>query len=94
MDNELKDILYYLDWTSDRRFEAIAAAKIDTGDWDIIVKRIPEPKESDLYDICYNLQIDSEKTWCVVKALYEDTDGTWHLLLRRKAKQEAENDNN
>lgn len=90
MDNELKDITYNLDWSSEKRFIVSAAQKKDGGrNWELVVKRAPEPKSCDLYDICYLLQMDSGKAYSVEKAQRED-DGSWHLEIR---KQEAADDN-
>ena len=92
MDNELKDILYYLDWSDEKKFIVTAAAKKETGTWELLVKRSPEPKESDLGDICDNLHLNNEKTWHVLRA-QQNEDGSWNLEIKRKAK-EAQNDNN
>ena len=92
MDNELKDILYYLDWNDEKRFIVTAAAKKETGNWELLVKRSPEPMESDLGDICYQMQLNADKTWHVIRA-QQNEDGSWNLELKRKA-MEAANDNN
>lgn len=90
MDNELKDITYNLDWSGEKRFIVTTAQKNDRGNWELNVKRDPEPQDTDLHDICYLLQIDSGKTYNVEKAQRED-DGSWNLEIR---KQEAADDNN
>lgn len=92
MDNELKDILYYLDWNDERRFVATAATRKASGNWELLVKRTPEPLESDLVDICYQMQLNSDKTWHVIRAQQND-DGSWNLELKKKD-QEAANENN
>ena len=93
MDNELKDILYYLDWNDERRFLVTAAARKETGTWELLVKRTPEPLESDLGDICYQMQLNADKTWHVIRA-QRNEDGLWNLELKRKGNPEAANDNN
>lgn len=90
MDNELKDITYALDWSSEKRFFVSAAQRNERGNWELLVLRAPEPKSNDLYDICYLLQMDSGKAYSVLKAQRE-TDGSWHLEIK---KREAANDNN
>ena len=90
MDNELRDITYNLDWSSEKRFIVTAAQKNDSGNWELVVKRALEPKSCDLYDICYLLQMDSGKAYSVEKAQRED-DGSWHLEIK---KQEAADENN
>ena len=92
MDNELKDILYYLDWSDEKRFIISAARKNDVGNWELCVKRDQEPSEADLSDICYVLQIDDKKTYYVLRA-QRNEDGSWNLELKRKG-MEAANDNN
>ena len=89
MDNELRDITYNLDWSSEKRFVVTLAQKLVSGNWELIAKRAPELKGNDLHDICYLLQMDSDKAYSVVKAQRED-DGSWHLEIK---KQEAEHDN-
>lgn len=93
MDNELKDILYYLDWNDERRFLVTAAARKETGTWELLVKRTPEPLESDLGDICYQLQLNAEKVWHVLRA-QRNEDGSWNLEIKRKERPEAAHDNN
>ena len=90
MDNELKEITYNLDWSNEKRFIVSAAQEKDGGrSWELVVKRAPEPKSCDLYDICYLLQMDSNKAYSVEKAQRED-DGSWHLEIK---KQEAADEN-
>ena len=90
MDNELKDMAYVLDWTSEKRFFISAAQRNERGNWELSVLRATEPKGNDLYEICYLLQVDSNKAYHVEKAQREP-DGSWHLEVK---KQEAANDNN
>lgn len=89
MVNELKDITYALDWSSEKRFIVSDARRNERGNWELLVLRAPEPKENDLHDICYLLQMDSSKAYSVIRAQQEN-DGSWHLELK---KQEAADDN-
>lgn len=92
MSNELKDILYYLDWSDEKRFIITAARKNEMGNWELCVKRDQEPSEADLSDICYLLQLDNEKTYYVLRA-QRNEDGSWNLELKHKV-TEAADDNN
>ena len=60
--------------------------------WEHLVKRSPEPLESDLGDICSNLHLNNEKTWHVLRA-QQNGDGSWNLEIKRKG-MEAEHENN